>query len=691
MVTLSIHQNWQMKISMLSITKLKGVGTQLAKKLNHLNIYTVTDLLFHLPYRYQDRTHIYPVAHLQPGMYALIEVEVVKQQIMFGKRRRLEIQLADQTGYIYMSLFNFSKAQRDNLKTGTKLRCFGEVSFFGQRLQMVHPEYQVEHFSEEPSAQTLTPIYPTTEGFSQKTWRTLIAQAITLQQASPLIDYLPHHDYPLLSALIYCHQPPKNADQHLLEERKHPAQQRLALEELLAHHLSRKKLRDKIKLSTANPLPINKTLLNMFYQHLPFELTNAQQRVLCDIFEDLNNPHPMLRLLQGDVGSGKTIVAALSMLAAISNGSQAALMAPTEILAQQHFMSLQKYFSHLNINMVNLTSRIPAKQKQAIYEQINTGSAQIIIGTHALIQQAVTFHQLGLVIVDEQHRFGVEQRLNLQAKGQSPHQLMMTATPIPRTLAMTLYADLDYSVIDELPPNRKPITTIALPNTKREEVIDKIRDFCAKSQQAYWVCTLIEESELLTCQAAMQTQQKLMAAFPELNIGLVHGQLKSTEKQAIMHAFKQGQIHLLVATTVIEVGVDVPNANLMIIENPERLGLAQLHQLRGRVGRGENPSHCILLYQSPLSFNARARLDIMRNSNDGFKIAEKDLALRGSGEFLGTKQSGELNFKVAHLGRDQELITHIQQLAHQILNHHPEHIEPLISRWLGNKVNYGTV
>ncbi len=566
-------------------------------------------------------------------MHALIEVEVVKQQLMFGKRRRLEIQLADSSGYIYMSLFNFTKAQRDNLKTGTQLCCFGEVSFFNKRLQMVHPEYQIEHFSNEVEAQTLTPIYPSTEGFTQKTWRTLIAQAITLHQNALITDYLPRHAYPLLNALIYCHQPPRDADIHLLEERKHPAQQRLAQEELLAHHLSRRKLRENIKQLPANPLPINLDLLKQFYQQLPFKLTNAQHRVLEAIFADLNKHQPMLRLLQGDVGSGKTVVAACAMLAAIANGYQAALMAPTEILTQQHFISLQKYFLNENINIINLTSRIPAKQKQDYYDQIANGQAHIIIGTHALIQNAVNFCKLGLVVIDEQHRFGVEQRLNLQAKGLAPHQLMMTATPIPRTLAMTLYADLDYSVIDELPPHRKPITTIALPNSKREQVIDKIRDFCAKGQQAYWVCTLIEESETLILQAATDTQQKLSVALPEFKIGLIHGQLKSQDKQAIMQAFKQGEIHLLVATTVIEVGVDVPNANLMIIENPERLGLSQLHQLRGRVGRGSELSHCILLYQSPLSYNARARLDIMRNSNDGFKIAEKDLSLRGSGEF----------------------------------------------------------
>ncbi|MFA6036658.1 MAG: ATP-dependent DNA helicase RecG [Legionellales bacterium] len=672
---------------MLSITKLKGVGTQLTKKLNDLGIFTITDLLFHLPYRYQDRTKIYPVASLQPGMYALIEVEVVKQQIMFGKRRRLEIQLADSTGYVYMSLFNFSSAQRDNLKTGTKIRCFGEVSFFGQRLQMVHPEYQIEHFSHEVDTQTLTPIYPSTEGFSQKTWRNLITQAIALTQQ--VENYLPDHPYSLLDALIYCHQPPIDADQNLLADRLHPAQQRLALEELLAHHLSRKKLREKIKQLPADPLQVDQPRLNDFYQQLPFKLTGAQLRVLNDIFADLNKNQPMLRLLQGDVGSGKTVVAAASMLAAISNGYQAALMAPTEILANQHYVSFKKYFKELTV--VNLTSRIPAKQKQEMLEQIKSGQAQVIMGTHALIQQTVEFNKLGLVVIDEQHRFGVEQRLTLQSKAQSPHQLMMTATPIPRTLAMTLYADLDYSVIDELPPNRKPITTIALPNSKREQVIDKIRNFCKQGQQAYWVCTLIEESETLAAQAATDTQQKLIQALPEFKIGLVHGQLKSPEKQAIMESFKRGEINLLVATTVIEVGVDVPNANLMIIENPERLGLAQLHQLRGRVGRGENPSHCILLYQSPLSFNARARLDIMRNSNDGFKIAEKDLAIRGSGEFLGTKQSGELTFRIANLTRDQALISQIQHLGEKMLRERPEHIDLLITRWLGNKVQYGTV
>lgn len=676
---------------MLSITKLKGVGTQLAKKLSGLGIHTVNDLLFYLPYRYQDRTKIYPVAQLSIGMHALIEVQVVKQQLVFGKKRRLEIQLADSTGYIYMSLFHFNKSQREQLKTGTLLRCFGEVSFFNQRLQMVHPEYQVEHFSSEVEEETLTPIYPSTEGFSQKKWRGLMASAIALQHALNPIDYLPHHPYPLLSALIYCHQPPRDADQQLLLERKHPAQQRLALEELVAHHFSLKKVREKIKKLNCEQLPINNDLLNTFYQHLPFSLTGAQARVLQDIFSDLNLPHPMLRLLQGDVGSGKTVVAAASMLAAISNGHQAALMAPTEILAQQHLKSMQEYFSHLKIHIVNLTSRIPAKQKQELYDEIKSGHAQIIIGTHALLQEAVTFHQLGLVIIDEQHRFGVEQRLQLQAKGKAPHQLMMTATPIPRTLAMTVYADLDYSVIDELPPHRKAIQTIALPNSKRNQVIEKIHAFCAKKQQVYWVCTLIEESETLACQAAIHAHELLTQALPEFKIALVHGQLKTAEKEHIMNTFKQGDIDVLVATTVIEVGVDVRNANLMVIENPERLGLAQLHQLRGRVGRGQQDSHCVLLYQSPLSYHARARIEMMRDTNDGFKIAEKDLSLRGSGEFLGIKQSGELHLKVADLGRDQYLISQMQQCAEYLLAHHPEHIEPLITRWLGNKLNYAKV
>ncbi len=674
---------------MLSITKLKGVGTHLAKKLNALGIVTINDLLFHLPYRYQDRTQIYLISQLIPGMHALIEVEVVKQQIMFGKRRRLEVQLADKTGYIYMSLFHFSNAQRENLKTGTKIRCFGEVSFFNQRLQMVHPEYQVERFSNETSSQTLTPIYPSSEGLSQKTWRNLIAQALALLQNHPPIDYLKEQPYPLLSALIYCHQPPIDADLELLEARKHPAQQRLALEELLAHHLSRKKIRDKMKSQIATPLTLSQNILDEFTSQLPFILTRAQTRVLTEIVTDLNRAHPMLRLLQGDVGSGKTVIAAAASLAAISNQYQAAVMSPTEILSEQHYLNFKKYFP--NENIVHLKSRIPAKQKQAIYEQISEGSAQIIIGTHALIQQAVNFHQLGLIIIDEQHRFGVEQRLNLQAKGQCPHQLMMTATPIPRTLAMTAYADLDCSEIDELPPQRKPIKTIALPSSKREVVVEKIRSFCQQKQQVYWVCTLIEESESLTCQAATKTYENLKTHLAEFKIALVHGQLKSQEKQKIMEAFKQGEIDLLVATTVIEVGVDVPNANLMIIENPERLGLAQLHQLRGRVGRGQAESHCVLLYQSPLSYNAKARIDIMRNSNDGFKIAEQDLAIRGSGEFLGTRQSGELTFKVAHLGRDSALIVQIQQLSDHIIKNHPEHIEPIITRWLGRKVEFATV
>ncbi len=683
----------------LPLTHLKGVGTQLAAKLERLSLYTVSDLLFHLPRCYQDRTRTYAIAELVPGMFATIEAEVVKQQLVLGKRRRLEIELADRSGYLYMSLFHFSTPLRQHLPTGTRLRCFGEVSFFANRLQMVHPEYEkMTAPTPETVVQTLTPVYPSTEGISQKTWHNLMAQALKLVNDSLLMDYLPataSSGYTLVDALNYCHHPPQNADLALLEAGSHPAQQRLSLEELLAHHLSLRLAKQQIKTLVAPVLQCDPAILEKFYQHLPFTPTQAQLRVLQEIFADFKLGIPMLRLLQGDVGSGKTLVAAGSMLAAISQGYQTALMVPTELLATQHGLTLARYFSVLSINIVVLHSRMPAKQKQAVYQQIKTGDAQVVIGTHALIQEAVEFQQLGLVIIDEQHRFGVKQRLQLQAKSAQAvgyaHQLIMTATPIPRTLAMTFYADLDYSVLDELPPHRKPITTVALANSRRNDIIAKVREFIASKQQAYWICTLIDESELLTSQAAIATYDLLQTQLPEFKIGLVHGQLKTIEKQAIMDAFKSGELHLLVATTVIEVGVDVPNASLMIIENAERLGLAQLHQLRGRVGRGTQASHCILMYRAPLSWHAKARLDILRKTCDGFKIAEHDLKLRGSGEFLGTRQSGELNFKVLQLTRDHGLMARVTELAEQLLKDHPEFIAPLIARWLKEKVQYSAV
>jgi ATP-dependent DNA helicase RecG len=683
----------------IPVTRLKGVGDSLAGKLAKLNLFTVQDLVFHLPLRYQDRTRITPLGALQPNREAVVEGQIRGCEVVYGKRRSLLCVLQDSTGTVALRFYHFNNTQKERLTPGSRLRCYGEARRGAAGLELYHPEYQ--HLegqgSERVLEQTLTPIYPTTEGLGQQRLRGLVHQALRLANEHNLPELLQAESQQtpgrvdLLTALRFLHTPPKEVSLEQLLEGQHPCQQRLAFEELLAHHLSLLKVRARIQRHQAWPLS-DDHLRQAFIHSLPFRLTHAQWRVAGEIAEDLVKPYPMLRLVQGDVGSGKTLVAALAILRAVASGVQAALMAPTEILAEQHRLNFQHWLAPLGIEVAALTGRQKAAEKRQQLTRIAQGEVQVVIGTHALIQSDVTFAKLGLIVIDEQHRFGVEQRLNLRNKGdqQLPHQLIMTATPIPRTLAMSAYADLDCSLIDELPPGRTPVETVVVSNSRREQVIARVSEACRQKRQAYWVCTLIEESDVLEAQAAEATAEELSQALPHLRIALLHGRVKPAEKERIMTAFKQGELDLLVATTVIEVGVDVPNASLMIIENPERLGLAQLHQLRGRVGRGAAASHCVLLYGSPLSQTARARLQIMRNSNDGFVIAEKDLELRGPGEVLGTRQTGELQLKVADLQRDAHLLEKVRTLAVR-LQQQPNTVAALTRRWLVHDQDYSGV
>ncbi|MEO3866315.1 ATP-dependent DNA helicase RecG [Rheinheimera fenheensis] len=685
-------------LAKLPVSVIKGVGAKVAEKLDKLGIYSLQDILFHLPLRYEDRTRVYAIADLMPLMHGTVLGEVVSSEIQQGKRRSWLVKIKDGSGYLTLRFFHFSAAQKNAVTPGVLLRCFGEAKRGPRGLEMLHPEYRV-HNDEllTEVSETLTPIYPTTEGLRQATWRNLTdAALLQLRSSAPdeyLADYMAQN-WSLADALHYIHRPPPDASLQLLELGKHPAQQRLIIEELVAQQLSMYKLRSQSQQQNAIALHIDTALEQRFLSALPFAPTGAQQRVSAEIRHDLAQNLPMLRLVQGDVGSGKTLVAALAALTAIGNGYQVALMAPTELLAEQHAANFARWFVPLGISVAWLGGKTKGKARQTTLDAIAAGSAQMIVGTHALFQQHVAFKQLALIIIDEQHRFGVHQRLALREKGGIagcyPHQLVMTATPIPRTLAMTAYADLDTSIIDELPPGRTPVTTVAIPDTRRDDIIERVRSAVKTEQrQAYWVCTLIEESETLQNQAAEDTLVLLQQALPDLRIGLVHGRLKAADKQAVMQQFSAGELDLLVATTVIEVGVDVPNASLMIIENPERLGLAQLHQLRGRVGRGSTASHCVLLYHAPLSKTAQARLGVLRDSNDGFVIAQRDLEIRGPGELLGTRQTGVLQFKIADLSRDAELLPQAQQLATRLWQQNPPACEQLIKRWLANKEIYG--
>jgi ATP-dependent DNA helicase RecG len=689
------------ELAAVSVTALKGVGAALAEKLAKVGLENLQDVLFHLPLRYQDRTRIVPIGALRPGQDAVVEGIVAGADVVMGRRRSLLVRLQDGSGTLSLRFYHFSHAQKEGLKRGTQVRCYGEVRPGSSGLEIYHPEYRALCGSEPIAVeQTLTPIYPTTEGLTQQRLRQLSEQALARLGPHSLPDWLPreladaYQLSPLDQAIRYLHRPPPDADLEELAEGRHWAQHRLAFEELLTHQLSLQRLRESVRAQQAPAMPLAKTLPQQYLANLGFAPTGAQQRVGAEIAYDLSQSEPMLRLVQGDVGAGKTVVAAFAALQALEAGYQVALMAPTEILAEQHFINFSKWLAPLGLEVAWLAGKLKGKARASALAQIASGTP-MVVGTHALFQDEVRFAKLALVIIDEQHRFGVQQRLALRQKGiggrMCPHQLIMTATPIPRTLAMSAYADLDTSVLDELPPGRTPVNTLVIADSRRLEVVERVRLACNEGRQAYWVCTLIEESEELTCQAAETTFTDLTAALGGLNVGLIHGRMKPAEKAAVMAQFKQGQLQLLVATTVIEVGVDVPNASLMIIENPERLGLAQLHQLRGRVGRGSAASHCLLLYHAPLSQLGRQRLAIMRETCDGFIIAEKDLELRGPGEMLGTRQTGLLQFKVADLMRDADLLPSVRDAAQTLLEHWPQHASPLLERWLRHGQQYGQV
>lgn len=681
-------------------TALRGVGAATAAKLAAAGIHAVSDLLFVLPSRYEDRTRLTPLGALFPTQRAVVQGEVMLAEVGFRRRRQLLVRLADGTGSITLRFFHFSKAQQEGLARGTRIRCFGEARRGPAGLEMVHPEYRRIAAADEPLSQTLTPIYPATEGLSQGRQRMLVQQALGALAREPLAELLPAdvlaaQRLPTLEqALRFLHQPPVGTELATLVAGRHPAQQRLAFEELLAHQLSLTTLRRQTRGEPAQPLPDAEGLQQRLRAALPFALTGAQSRVLAEIDADLARPRPMTRLVQGDVGCGKTAVAALAAARALGSGAQVALMAPTELLAEQHARSLARWFAPLGIEVTLLTGSQPLRRRRPVLAGIAAGTTRLVIGTHALFQEGVAFRSLALAIVDEQHRFGVQQRLALREKGATglvPHQLIMTATPIPRTLAMTAYADLDVSVIDELPPGRQPVRTVVIPEERRAEVVARIVDACRAGRQVYWVCALIEESEELHYQAAEESAAALAEALPDIRVGLVHGRMSGADKDAAMRAFAANEIQLLVATTVIEVGVDVPNATIVVIENAERMGLAQLHQLRGRTGRGVHESSCVLLYRAPLSEMARARLAAIRDSNDGFEIAQRDLELRGPGELLGTRQAGLAQLRVADLVRDASMLPAVRASAESLLAQHPERAAALIRRWIGHGERYARV
>ena len=686
------------------VTVLKGVGPAVAEKLKRLEIYNVQDVLFHLPMRYEDRTKLTPLGSLRPGQHVLIEGVIDHSEIKFGGRgrRSLLCYLSDNTGAVVLRFFHFNKAQQNNLNAGKRLRCFGEARRGASRLELVHPEYQVLQGAEVSQEQTLTPVYPKTEGVHQTMLKKISDQVIGTIGNDRLTDWMPHqviekYGFPdLVTALTDVHRPAKGVDVQTLNEFRRQSQQRLIFEELLAHQLSLLQVREQTRQARAHSLLVSKKDYACFLERFDFELTHAQQRVIAELFSDVKSERPMLRLVQGDVGSGKTVIAAAAAMAARNADCQIAIMAPTEILSEQHYANFIRWFDAADCLL--LTGRDKGKQRQHKLAQIKGNQCHIIIGTHALFQKGVEFSRLALMVIDEQHRFCVHQRLALREKGitaqasvtgslkqgpMAPHQLIMTATPIPRSLAMTAYADLDYSVIDELPKGRKPVNTVVVSSSRRDEVMQRIKNACEQGEQAYWVCTLIEESEVLQCQAAEATAEHLESELKGVRVALVHGRMKQQQKQSIVEQFKNKMIDLLVATTVIEVGVDVPNASLMVIENAERLGLAQLHQLRGRVGRGAKQSVCVLMYQPPLSEAGKQRMSILRETNDGFKVAEKDLELRGPGEVLGTKQTGLMQMRIADIVRDEKWFGEIKKTAEYILRHHPKAVKPLVRRWLG--------
>ncbi len=681
---------------MTAVHQLQGVGNAAAAMLEKLNIYTTDDLLFHLPRDYEDRSTIIAMNQLIVGRSYLLEGIVKNVDFPPGKRKSMAVLLDDECGKVTLRFYHVYKGITDRAKMGSRLRVFGEVRVGARGLEMYHPELQLitEH---TPLPQTqLTAIYPATDGLTQPKLREYVKQVLE-NYSDNLPELLPQkftNGYALKQALDYIHHPPVNANMLQLAQGLHPAQQRLIFEELVAHQISLLTRRAYIQQIEAPSFHPSKTFAKALLASLPFEMTGAQKRVSKEIITDLKQNKPMLRLVQGDVGAGKTLVAGVAACHALEEGWQVALMAPTEILAEQHYLNFKKWFEPMGLTVSWLSGKQKGKAREASEQSIQQGSANLVIGTHALFQDNVKFAKLGLVIIDEQHRFGVDQRLALRNKGlagMTPHQLVMTATPIPRTLAMSAYGDLDTSVIDELPPGRTPIQTVTIPLDRREQVLQRIATNCAEGKQAYWVCTLVEQSETLDAQAAEATFAEMKLRFPEVNIGLVHGKMKADEKQKVMQQFKNNELQLLIATTVIEVGVDVPNASIMVIENAERLGLSQLHQLRGRVGRGAKASFCALLYKNPLSQNGQERLRIMRETNDGFLIAEKDLELRGPGELLGTKQTGDMGFRVAKLERDDHLLNQAHFVAQQIFKDHPDNVQALLNRWLPEAPRYAYV
>jgi ATP-dependent DNA helicase RecG len=688
------------------VAELRGVGPALAEKLAKLGVSQVQDLLFVLPSRYEDRTQITEMGSLRAGSRVVVEGEIQLTEVTYRRRRQLLCRITDGTGSLTLRFFYFSGAQQANLARGTRILCFGEVRKGPLGLEIVHPEYRrvaaagTDGKTPEPLDEVLTPIYPTTEGVPQARLRHLIDLALGEAARSGVRDWIPPAmladlELPsLVDALTMMHRPPRDAHLPELLSGRHPAQRRLSFEELLAHQLSLRLLRQEIQGDPAAPLD-DETLEQRFLKSLPFALTGAQARALAEVDRDLAAARPMVRLVQGDVGCGKTVVAAAAAARAVGSGLQAALMAPTELLAEQHAKNFERWFRELEVPVALVTGSLPARARRSALAAVANGDINIVVGTHALFQESMEFARLGLVIVDEQHRFGVHQRLSLRDKGahggQLPHQLIMTATPIPRTLAMTAYADLDVSIIDELPPGRTPVKTVVLPETRRDEIVERIHRAVREGRQAYWVCPLIEESEELRYQAAEESAKELQEALPDVRVGLVHGRMSAREKELGMYQFKEGTIGLLVATTVIEVGVDVPNATLMVIENAERMGLAQLHQLRGRVGRGAHESHCVLLYGGKLSEMARARLAAIRETNDGFVIARRDLELRGPGELLGTRQTGLADMRVADLMRDADLLPAVQAAAETLLRENPEAVRALTRRWVGAGERYGRI
>ena len=681
------------------VATLRGVGPRIAERLSRLGVERIADLLCLVPLRYEDRTRIRPLGGLRSGERVLIEGEVELAEVAYRRRRSLLCRVADGTGALTLRFFHFNRVQQQQLERGARIRCFGEVRNGPTGLEMIHPEYRVIGSEAESPDAALTPIYPTTEGLHQQRLRRFIQQAMAVMEKTEPDDYLGDRlpeDYPEFAESIrLLHGPPQGTDIAPLLAGTHPCQRRLALEELVAQRLSLQRLNLGRRRGHAIMLKDGRGLIAAFKSGLPFRFTGAQRAALNEILEDLSTTSPMHRLLQGDVGSGKTVVAAAASVAAASTGYQTAVMVPTELLAEQQYTSIAGWLSPLGIQVSLLTGSVTGSSRTQTLDDIAAGRAQVIVGTHALFQQGVRFARLALIIVDEQHRFGVNQRLELKLKGQkgllSPHQLVMTATPIPRTLTMTAYADLDCSIIDELPPGRQPVTTAVMPQNRRAELVQRVRVHCGGGRQAYWVCPLIEESENLDSQAATEVGRELAAALPDLNVGLVHGRMSSSDKDRVMRDFSSGRLQVLVATTVVEVGVDVPNASLMVIENAERMGLSQLHQLRGRVGRGREASHCILLYKPPLTDVAEARLRVLRSTTDGFAIAQKDLELRGPGEVLGTRQTGLMQLRVADIVRDADLLPEVIRISDELLTRYPQRVDALIARWTRGSPEYAKV